>query len=517
MRLVSLHISDWKNLTGFSVEFQQDSFTSVFVGRNATAKSNLLEALVVIFRDLDLGEAPAFAYRLKYTCRGGAVEIDADPARRGSPSTKITVDGEPITLRRFSRRGGGHHLPSNVFVYYSGHSDRMLSHFEKHEELFDKQLRAGNDEPLRPLLYINLLHSKFALLAFFWENDAQQLEFLRQYLRIEDLDSVLFVLRRPHWYSPARLRRGDPRFWGARGVVRDLLDRLYGISLAPLQLRAQATRGRSFERLYLFLSGKDKLQEFASSYSSGRELFKALDSMHLADLVEDVRARVIVKGVDNSLTFRELSEGEQQLLMVLGLLRFTREEESLVLLDEPDTHLNPAWSLNYVNLIDDAVPSEYTSQVLIATHDPLVVAGLKADQVYIMRRNQAGQIEVSRPERDPMGMGISALLMSDVYGLRSDLDAKTLARLDERRRLAIKEKMSEGEQDRLRDLNEWVEEQGFTRVDRDPLYKRFVDAMTEWEAKEGLQKQRLSKEELEAQSRMAQQIMDKLKAEDASE
>jgi len=35
------------------------------------------------------------------------------------------------------------------------------------------------------------------------------------------------------------------------------------------------------------------------------------------------------------------SEGEQQLLLVLGLLKFTAEEEALFLLDEPDTHLNP--------------------------------------------------------------------------------------------------------------------------------------------------------------------------------
>ena len=216
MRLSSLHISEWKNLKDFSIDLNEESFTSVFVGRNSTAKSNLLEALVVIFRDLDLGEPPAFAYLLRYTCRGKTVDIDADPFRKGSRSTRISVDGEQISLQRFSRKGGGRHLPSNIFVYYSGHSDRMLTHFQKHEDQFDRQLRAGNDEPLRPLLYVNLLHSKFALLAFFLDNDPEQLEFLRQYLRIEDLDSVLFVLRRPHWFSRDRSRRGDVRFWGAQ-------------------------------------------------------------------------------------------------------------------------------------------------------------------------------------------------------------------------------------------------------------------------------------------------------------
>ena len=309
MRLQSLHVVKWKNLDDVTVDFDTDSFTAVFVGRNATAKSNLLEAIVVIFRDLDLGERPTFAYRLDYTCRGICVSIDADPSRRGQDSLRILVDNRRVGQQSFSRSGGGEYLPSNLFVYYSGFSDRMLSHFEKHEDRFDRELRAGRDEPLRPLLYVNLLHSKFALLSFFWRDDREQNQFLRDYLRIVDLDSVLFVLRRPHWFTQNRLSRGDPRFWGAEGVVGDLLDRLYSKCVAPLLLRGRRGRRRSFEHLYLFLPNKEALQEFGDSYSSGREFFKALDSLHLADLVEDVRARVVIEGVDDSLTFRELSEG----------------------------------------------------------------------------------------------------------------------------------------------------------------------------------------------------------------
>ena len=517
MRLQSLRVVNWKNLDDFTVDFDRESFTAVFVGRNATAKSNLLEAIVVIFRDLDLGERPTFAYQLEYACRGSRVRIDADPGRRGQDSLRILVDGRSVGQQSFSRDGGGKYLPSNLFVYYSGFSDRMLSHFEKHEERFDKQLRAGRDEPLRPLLYVNLLHSKFALLSFFWRDDSEQKQFLKDYLRIVDLDSVLFVLRRPHWYNRNRLSGGDPRFWGAEGVVGDLLDRLYARCVAPLLLRGRKGRRRSFEHLYLFLPNKGALQEFGDSYSSGREFFKALDSLHLADLVEDVRARVVIEGVDDSLTFRELSEGEQQLLMVLGLLRFTREDESLILLDEPDTHLNPAWSLSYVHLINKSITHEHCSQVVMATHDPMVVAGLRAKEVYLMRRDRNGRVRVAHPEQDPIGMGTSNLLMSDVYGLRSDLDPQTLERLDTRRRLATKDDLSRNEQAELERLNQWVKEQGFTRVDRDPLYNRFVDAMTKWERSRGSQKQRLTQEELLDQRKVAEEIVSRLMADHDAE
>ena len=54
MRIEQLYIKDFKNLKDFSIDFDKKALTSVIVGRNATGKSNLMEALVTIFRDLDL-------------------------------------------------------------------------------------------------------------------------------------------------------------------------------------------------------------------------------------------------------------------------------------------------------------------------------------------------------------------------------------------------------------------------------------------------------------------------------
>ena len=114
-------------------------------------------------------------------------------------------------------------------------------------------------------------------------------------------------------------------------------------------------------------------------------------------------------------------------------------------------------------------------------------------------------------------MGISNLLMSDVYGLRSDLDPQTLEKLDSRRRLALRNDLSGIEQEELERLNHWVDEQSFTRVDRDPLYKRFVDAMTKWELSREHQKQRLTKEELLEQRKVAEQIVSELIADPNAE
>lgn len=511
MRIRELTIKKFKNLKDFRMRFDEKSFTTVFVGRNGTGKSNILEALIIIFRDLDLGETPAFTYQLDYTCRGANVIIDADPQRK-KENVAIKVDKKAISPREFSRKGGGAYLPNHIFGYYSGPSNRMELHFEKHQKQFADELLGGVDRPLRPLLYARLVHSQFVLLSFF-EREIQERDLLNKYLQIQDLESVLFVLKRPSWYNPHRRGpKGDPRFGGARGVVQEFLDKLYNLALAPLRAKHKQSKGSTFERLYLYLKDKQDLLSLAEEYANRQEFFKALESMYISDLIEDVRTRVKVKNVDESLTFRELSEGEQQLLMVLGLLRFIKEDEALFLLDEPDTHLNPAWSLEYLRLLNDVVENPKTSQIIMATHDPLVVASLTKSEVQIMRRDDNGRIFAEHPDEDPKGMGVAALLTSEIYGLRSELDPDTMDLLDRKRELAVKKKLNVKEKQELSRLNRHLGELDFTKTVRDPKYKLFVEAMTEIEKEEGLQVPVLSKEQQDRQRELAIELVRKLKA-----
>jgi predicted ATPase len=507
VRLRKLQIASFKNLRAFSVSFS-DEFTNVLVGPNGTGKSNVLEALIIIFRDLDLGASPAFAYTLEYECREATVTVDADPMR-AKTQVAITVNDETVSSRRFSRKGGGEYLPAFVFGYYSGPSNRMESHFRLHQTRFADELLHGVDRPLRPLLYARLVHSQFVLLSFFQRED-QDRDVLREHLRIRDLESVLFVLKRPYWYNvqrrSSRSDHGDDRFWGARGVVRDFLDRLYELALAPLH-------SETSDRLFLFVRDKQDLMRLAQNYHGQQEFFKALESLYISDLIEDVRTSVIVEGVDNALTFRELSEGEQQLLMVLGLLRFIEAKEGLILLDEPDTHLNPAWSLQYTRLLKDQVSDPTTTQIIMATHDPLVVAGLTAPEVLLMQRADNGRVSASHPDDDPKGMGVAALLTSDIYGLRSALDLDTLEELDRKRELAIRDDLSATERKELADLNERLRGLDFTTTVRDPLYKPFVDAMTRVEEKLGLQVSVLTPEQQDIRRAISRDVAEEVVAE----
>ena len=190
------------------------------------------------------------------------------------------------------------------------------------------------------------------------------------------------------------------------------------------------------------------------------------------------------------LPFESLSEGEQQLLMVLGLLRFTQEDEALFLLDEPDTHLNPAWSQRYLELLKEVGGMTGSSHVVMATHDPLVVSSLKKEQVRISSRDEeTGEISAEQPRDDPRGMGVAGLLTSDIYGLRSQLDVYTLDLIERQRELSAREELDTVDAAILRDLTEHVRRLGFTRETRDPDFKLFRNAIAEWRRDEGWEAQ----------------------------
>jgi ABC-type multidrug transport system ATPase subunit len=299
--------------------------------------------------------------------------------------------------------------------------------------------------------------------------------------------------------------------------VSDFLGRLYEFALAPIRLTQQVNLGfrktQRLEHIYLYLKNAEDLRKLASSYPSQQEFFRALESTYISELLSEVRIKVKVRKSDDALTFRELSEGEQQLLMVLGLLRFTKEDESLFLLDEPDTHLNPAWSMQYLRFLYEIVGDEHTSHIIMTTHDPLTIAGLMRNQVQIIQRDEeTGRVVATYPEEDPRGMGIAALLTSDLYGLRSQLDLPTLGLLDEKRSLAVKDSLTQDERDRLTELNVELDRLGFTLEARDPLYRLFVKNLTDAERQGGLDDTVLTEKQRKKRELLAKKLVNELKA-----
>jgi predicted ATPase len=513
MRIKSLYLSDYRNLRDFLITFDTQEPNTVLIGHNSTGKSNLIEVLVEIFRELDSGKPTDFHYRIEYSCYGNDILVECDP--EGSPRLQIKINGEDSSLAAFNREKH-EYLPAYIFGYYSGWSDRLEKQFdEKTRRYYYDVLRNPDDDmPLRRFFFSRKEYSQLVLLAFFLADDPRAKQLLNKYLQIADFESALFVMNRPWWGQSGRSKRddeaADPRFWNARGAFRPFLSRLWESALAPIRSEETIERdirrkGESTERLYLFIKDEQHLVELQQQYESIKLFFANLESLYLCDLVDEVRIKV--KKTDGSLvTFKALSEGEQQLLTVLGLLLFTQDDESLYLLDEPNTHLNPVWTYEFIELLKGNLQA-HEGQMIIATHDPLMVGNLYRNQVRLFRQGSDESAFADEPEYDPIGLGVEGLLKSELYGLRSSLSQDVLDGIDlQNQLLALPDRTPEQDK-QLKEVTERLNKIGVTRSHPNPLFDLFAKAI----ANEPMfQKPELNKEDIEEQEKLANQILDKI-------
>jgi predicted ATPase len=489
MRLDRLSIPSYRNLRSFKIDFDESQSTTVLLGRNGSGKSNLIEAIVEIFRELELGSAPPFAYSLEYTCRNHTIRINADP-ERASKRLDITVDEKAMAQATFWK-DRANYLPNYVFAYYSGWSSRLERHFDRPTRRhYDAILKARDQQlPLRRMFFCRKEYSQLVLLAFFLAKSSTARHHLERYLGIKSFDSVLFVLKTPWWRgsgAPKRfqLEEGDARFWYARGAFKGFLDRMWRRSLAPIRNSETVERdvrrqGESTERLYLFIKNEDELAGLKEAGDDPKALFGYMESLFLCDLIDEVR--VTVERTDGTcMKFTQMSEGEQQLLTVLGLLLFTQNDESLYLLDEPDTHLNPVWTYDFLKLLQDNIRAE-KGQLIVATHNPLMIGSLRRNQVRLLEsfEDDDGKLTVDarEPDEDPFAMGVDGLLTSDLYGLRSVLPREATEKIDERNLLFAKHDRTPEEDERLSALSAELAELGVLRSYSDPYEQAFVEAI----------------------------------------
>lgn len=533
MHLQRLKLPAFRNLKDFEITFTEGiddpdveggrrTFNShAVIGANGAGKSNLLEAIIMIFRDLDLNLVASLDYELDYHIRGNRIEIKAQAGKRPS----IIINSERSSATQLSEHAR-EYLPSNIFVYYSGKNERIEQLFQAHQRRFiQRQRDQGSEDLLRRLLYCRSGHSQLVLLACLLSNDKLFTELLND-LKIVELDSALFVLKQPH-----RLRQnldekdileGDNRFWYARGnAVNEFLDKLWQLAVAPIDHTVNKLidfRGRTEkqELLYLFLPSKEKLRELGNLVGDASYFFRHAEAAYIDDLIEEVRINVKHKDAEGNINFNQLSEGELQYLTVLGLMRITSQDHCLFLLDEPDTHLNPIWKLRYFDDIEKIIDknAEQTiagdSQILITTHDPIMIGSLRREQVRILRKER-GKSVVETPLEHPQGMGVAGLLKSEMFGLPSTLDGPTLRKLEERNELLVrkaKQGLSDADEAKLARLRDYLDDLGFSREYRDPLYQLFIQKM--YEVRSQPLTRLLTPDELSAQEALARAVVTEL-------
>lgn len=485
MRLDRVYIDGFKNLKQAEVDFDERHLTSVLIGQNGAGKSNLIEAIVDVFRfvDLDRGR-PRFTYDIKYRLDGKSIRLTN---REGAPA--IYCEEQKISRTQFEREKSLY-FPDLVFGYYSGGSRRLEQLFDSHQRAYYDAIKLEEDEAKcrqalanRRLFYCRPVHGTFALAAFFGFPVPSVATLLADKLGVTAFHSSLAVLRKP-WFAQTSKKAAD-ELWGAKGPAGRGAENLRRQAFHPIALTDRPIddyrdKGGTEPQLGLFLKDHTALSAVAQNYPNDREFFHALEAMDISDLIRDLHVWVTRKNdTSGDISFSDLSDGERQLLMVLGLIRVSRGKRALFLLDEPDTHLNPHWQHTYLELINkwtEVASDESRCHIVMTSHNPLTIAALKREEVRVISVNDDGTVSIKPPYTDPRGMGFTATL-TEIFGMQTTLDPETQRDIDLRNELSRIAKRSEEQQRELIAINDKLGRLGFMFEDREPLYQNFLQSM----------------------------------------
>ncbi|MBM3734604.1 MAG: hypothetical protein FJW39_02360 [Acidobacteria bacterium] len=118
--------------------------------------------------------------------------------------------------------------------------------------------------------------------------------------------------------------------------------------------------------------------------------------------------------IDGVFPLDSLSQGTQSLLHACARIVIEARQPGVLIIDEIDAHLHPAWQRRVIPALRKFFPG---LQLFCGTHSPLVVNGLNKGQIHLLRRDAQGKVVASVNSADLTGWSCD-----DVYSILFDVE-----------------------------------------------------------------------------------------------
>ncbi|WP_320940167.1 AAA family ATPase, partial [Lysinibacillus capsici] len=84
----------------------------------------------------------------------------------------------------------------------------------------------------------------------------------------------------------------------------------------------------------------------------------------------------------------QLSSGELSIFIRLFDIAYYTNDNTILLIDEPETHLHPKWIKNYLPTLNEIIGNR-KAHAIIATHSPLIVSDTINDSIILLKKEEA--------------------------------------------------------------------------------------------------------------------------------
>ena len=352
MKIKHLKIDGYKNLQNIKLEHNSD-FISL-IGNNGSGKSNLLEAISIIFRNLyTLQKDIDFAFYLEYeTTQKDIIQIEKKDKIKNTNISFLINGKSDINIRPY--------LPKKVIAIYSGEEKRLWK--KCYQPFFDEYISNVNKSHneginltsyLPPMLYINKYFWDVCLLCLALSDLEDNQNFLKETLNIEKINSITFEF--------------DPN-------IKNYKDNLTLEFINIIKNKSHYT----FEEFKQLVKQEETKNN--NIYYFSDDIFKYLYTAQITGVV-----KTTTLNFNENLTIENLSEGEKKLLLIKASLEFAAQEDSLFLLDEPDAHIHVN---NKSKIIDSFKNYKDNRQIIITTHSPTITQCIEDKSLFMMNEGK---------------------------------------------------------------------------------------------------------------------------------
>lgn len=130
------------------------------------------------------------------------------------------------------------------------------------------------------------------------------------------------------------------------------------------------------------------------------------------------------KGTGDLIYYKQLSDGEHQLLQILGSILLMKRKDSLFLFDEPETHFNPEWRSKFIWLINECINEEEDDvreqEVVVTTHSPFMISDCKKENVFMFDKGRS-----NNPSTKTFGTSVD-IINEEIFGKKATISALSL-------------------------------------------------------------------------------------------
>jgi predicted ATPase len=128
-------------------------------------------------------------------------------------------------------------------------------------------------------------------------------------------------------------------------------------------------------------------QEEEKTYPTFQEFLDVVNSFLARKRITGVSSanfRVQVEGEDGQkFSLDELSSGEKQVLLILAEIQRRIRRNSVLLIDEPEIHLHPAWQARLMGALTDMC-RQYDTQMIITTHSEEIARSVYEHELVLL-------------------------------------------------------------------------------------------------------------------------------------